>query len=169
MLKITGIIFLITATSTVGMIMSKQLDMRVKLLQLIRQMLEDISIQLRFKASTVYEILEYLDNNPVYNQLGFLYTANLNKDSFKSFSEIWSESIDGWVCSPLKKEDFSLLNSIGSSLGTSDIEGQLSSLELFKEKAKMHFESASSERDKKLKLYRSLGVLSGIFVSVMIV
>ncbi len=149
--------------------MSKQLDMRVKLLQLIRQMLEDISIQLRFKASTVYEILEYLDNNQVYSQLGFLHTANSNKDSFKSFGEIWSESIDGWVCSPLKKEDFSLLNSIGSSLGTSDIEGQLSSLELFKEKAKMYFESAASEHDKKSKLYRSLGVLSGIFVSVMIV
>lgn len=149
--------------------MSKQLNMRVKLLQLIRQILEDISIQLRFKASTVYEILDYLDNNPVYSQLGFLHTANLNKNSFKSFNEIWSESLDEWVCSPLKKEDFTLLKSIGNSLGTSDIEGQLSSLELFKEKAKMHFESAISERDKKSKLYRSLGVLSGIFVSVMIV
>ena len=62
-----------------------------------------------------------------------------------------------------------ILADIGKNLGTSDIEGQISTLNLQRNELKILISSAETEYEKKSKLYRSLGVLVGAFISVMLI
>ena len=151
-----------------GITFSKRLNDRVKILILMRQMLEELSIQIRFQALTVFELLQSLCGNIQLQELVFLNNVQENILPNISFYEAWIKGIDEWNNSPLRTEDISFLKNVGATLGNSDIEGQLSTLELHKENLERLLESAIIERDKKSKLYRSLGILSGTFISIML-
>lgn len=68
----------------------------------------------------------------------------------------------------LTKEDLRLLTDFGQGLGTTDLEGQLSHCELYKAMFSSRLKQAREERTKKVKLYRMLGLFSGIAVSLLI-
>ena len=155
-------------TTLVGITFSKRLNDRVKLLTLMKQMLEELAIQIRFQALTVFELLNSLCRNMQLNELQFLVNVQENNIPGISFNEAWVKGIDEWSNNSLRKEDINFLKNVGSTLGNSDIDGQLSTLELHKENLDRLLESAIAERDKKAKLYRSLGILTGTFISIML-
>ena len=135
----------------------------------MKKMLEDISIQIRFQALTVCELLNSLCQNEQFNKLEFLQLTKINLSKSMSFSDAWLKSIDEWQNNTLRQEDLNLLKSIGTSLGNSDIEGQLCTIELHKENLDRLITTSIEEREKKGKLYRSLGILSGTFISIMLI
>lgn len=166
MLKIFGAIAIVIATSLIGIMSSDKLKQRVKEINLINYMLEEISILIRYKAMTVYEIVENLKGNPVFNQLTFLNNIEFNLQM--PFKIAWESNIDS-MQSALKQSDLKMLKSFGATLGTSDIDGQLSTIAVFKENFSQLEKEAITNYEKKSKLYRSLGVLSGAFISIMLI
>lgn len=168
MLKLFGTVVLILSTSMVGVHFSGRLSERVRMLNAIKLMLEDISIHIRFRGLTVTELVQNLVRNPSMSECTFLLTVEENLKVTRSFSEAWNLSIDACNIHCLKPSDREFLMEIGGFLGNSDIDGQLSSLELSKEKLRMLQQSAIEQCDKKGRLYRSLGVLSGAFAAVML-
>ncbi|MEG0615729.1 MAG: stage III sporulation protein AB, partial [Oscillospiraceae bacterium] len=158
MLKIIGALLVTVMTTSIGIFLSKSLNERVKKLALIRQALEEISIQIRFKALTVFELLDELTKNPAFGELSFLKIAESSPHNIP-FSETWRNSLNDWKENSLKKEDIDLITDIGTNLGCTDIEGQLSTLELQKTKIEFLHKTALEEYQKKSKLYKSLGLL----------
>ena len=88
---------------------------------------------------------------------------NFENNLHTPFKMQWGKSIDSIKFS-LLKEDLDLLKSFGSSLGTSDIAGQISTIKIYKENFLKQKKEASDIFEKKSKLYRSIGVLAGAFV-----
>ena len=166
MIKLFGIISIIISSSLIGIYSSEKLKNRVKGLNLINYMLEEISILIRYKAMTVYEIVETLKQNQIYNQLSFL--NNFDNNMQIPFITKWEKNIDE-MPTALTASDLKLLKSFGASLGTSDIDGQLSTIEVFKENFSKLEKDSIAIYEKKSKLYRSLGVLVGAFVSIVII
>lgn len=165
--KLLGIVFLVTATSLTGLNFSLYLKNRRAKLELIKRMIDDMSNLIRYRALTVKEIISELSLSPSYSNLIFLNYASQNIQNSIPFSEIWEKSVE---------KDFSLKNcekseliSLGYAIGSTDIEGQISTLNSFKEKFLHLISQADDDYKQKGKLYRSLGVLSGIFISVIIV
>lgn len=166
MIKYVGIIAIIISSALVGITLSDKLKKRVKEINSINHMLDEISILIRYKAMTVYEIINVLRENQMYNSLTFLNQISCNVQM--PFSEAWEKSIDN-MQSDLNSSDKKLLKSFGCSLGTSDISGQLSSIEVFKADFSKIENDAIVLYDKKSKLYRSLGILCGMFLSIMLI
>ena len=166
MIKFIGIILIVASSSLVGIMFSDKLKKRVAELNLINYMLEEISVLIRYKALPVYEIIKALKENQMYNSLNFINLINCNMQI--PFNKAWEESIDNSK-SELSSNDKKLLKSFGNSLGTSDISGQLASIEVFKVDFKKLEKEATNEYEKKSKLYRSLGILCGMFVSIMLI
>ena len=166
MLKLFGILAIIVSTSLIGVSMSDKLKKRVKELNLINYMLDEISVLIRYKAITVYEIVESLKQNQMYNDLGFI--TGFECDIKTPFYTAWDKSVSN-MQSELTPYDKKLLKSFGNSLGTSDISGQLSSIEVFKSDFSKLEKEAAALYEKKSKLYRSLGLLGGMFVSIMLI
>ena len=69
----------------------------------------------------------------------------------------------------IKNNERNIYSEIGKTLGTTDTEGQISSLMLFDAEIKKILSDAEKEYSEKSKLIKMLGVLSGAFVSIMLV
>lgn len=70
---------------------------------------------------------------------------------------------------PLEKQDKTLLIKFFSGLGSTDIEGQLSHIKLYTEFFNEQYEKSKEDIIKKSKLYRMLGLFSGLAFVVMFI
>lgn len=167
MFKYAGLAIIIAVTSFVGCYFSSALRTRLVNLKKINFLIDEIIILLRYKASTVYEITDCLAGNERFSDFYFL--SKINSDNSISFQQNWSSTVHTMPPSGLKDSDLEILADIGKNLGTSDMEGQLSMLNLQRAELESLIASAETECEKKSRLYRSLGVLAGAFISVMLI
>ncbi len=156
-------------TAMIGNYFSLALNNRHIALKKINYMLDEIAILIRFKSATVYEIIEHLAKDERFSTLDFIHKCHVNIKTDIPFAKIWEDAIDTSSLSYLQKEDISLIKSIGMNLGISDMDGQQSTIMLEKEELSTLIESAKNAYLSKSKLYRTLGILSGAFISIMII
>jgi stage III sporulation protein AB len=69
----------------------------------------------------------------------------------------------------LSENERAIVKSVGLSLGTSDIQGQLSMLDVNVQLLDKHCEQAGEQYIKKGKLYRSVGVLTGVLLAILLI
>lgn len=133
------------------------------MLKSLNLMLCEIEIMLRFISADVYEIAEKLRKK--FNELDFLDIVGQN--STVSFAEEWHNAVYKSRL-PLSVGDRAFISSIGENLGKSDLEGQLCIISAEKAELSSMTECAVKDCEKKCKLYRTLGILGGIFVLLII-
>lgn len=167
MLKFIGIIVIISATSFAGYYFSAALKKRLIMLKKLNYMLEEILILLRYKSATVYEITEALAGDERFSEFEFL--RNVKADGGVPFQLSWCEAVYRSSLCGMKKSDMELIAEIGKKLGTSDLDGQVSTVMLQRSELESSIASAEEEYSKKAKLYRSLGTLTGAFIAVMLI
>ncbi|MCH5193491.1 MAG: stage III sporulation protein AB [Oscillospiraceae bacterium] len=167
MLKIIGIAVIISVTSFAGSYFSASLKNRVVMLKKMNYMLEEISILLRCRSATVYEITEALAADERFSDFDFL--KKVLSDRNRPFRESWCEAVSENIPGGAKKSDMELLADIGRRLGASDLDGQISTINIWQSELGSAISSAEADYAGKAKLYRSLGVLSGAFISIMLV
>lgn len=166
-MKYAGIILLILSSGLTGILLSKRLGERVELLRRTLAMLDRFSTQIRWQASTVEELLRSELRQGGGERLSFLEHI-AGEPQGGPFPDAWKRALGEWKNPALEKEDRLLLETIGETLGSSDVEGQLASIALQKETCARLLEQAAHDRERKGKLYRSLGVLAGVFVSILL-
>jgi len=94
---------------------------------------------------------------------------------YEFFSRIEGDNFrEDWVraaneMDELQEGELSVIKSIGAALGTSDVQGQLSMLEVNTRLLESYAEQAREQYMKKGKLYRTMGLLAGLFVAVLII
>lgn len=158
------------ASTLIGVRLSSKLGGRVAELEAVLHMLEELSVQIRYRALPVYELLERLRANSSLQRLRFIDCICAELEGTRDFDHAWQQGVARSVPqSSMNKDDIEVLLAIGSSLGKSDIDGQLSAIELHSATVRARLQQASEERAKKGKLYRSLGVLAGIGISIMLI
>lgn len=68
----------------------------------------------------------------------------------------------------LNKDDIEIIKGLGVSLGQVDMEGQLKTIKLVSDSLKKQLEEAIDENKKNFKLYRNMGVLSGLVIMIIL-
>lgn len=167
MLKAVCLFAIILLSSLGGMYFSAALKNRVITLKRINYMLEEIYIMLKYRSATVYEITDALSRDERFSDFDFL--REISFLSGRPFQQSWCESLENHIPFGMNKSDAELLMSIGKQLGTSDLEGQISTVRLRQAELGTVISAAEEEYSRKAKLYRSLGVLTGVFIAIMLV
>lgn len=166
MIKIIGVIIIMAASGMTGIYFAEKLKMRKSELGTIAYLIDEIAVLIRYKAMPVFEIMANLKNNQMLGSLDFI--GKLDDDENTSFRQAWENSVTQSQTA-LSDADKNLLKAFGSSLGTSDINGQLSTLELYKDSFKKLESDACESYEKKSRLYRTMGFLIGAFISIMLI
>ncbi|MCR4796089.1 MAG: stage III sporulation protein AB [Ruminococcus sp.] len=118
------------------------------------------------------------NNSDVYSIVRRLKKENINmRISFERLPECYSPEVDfhqQWnssfrSISGIDADELDIMLSLGSMLGTTDTEGQLKGISHIRAKVEQLYRKRQSEYEKKGRLYRSIGVLSGAAVGVMII
>lgn len=96
------------------------------------------------------------------------YTARQTKNKMEqSFAQIWETAIANTLQeSNLTSIDKDELKELGKYLGYLDVAMQKQMLQLYENELEVRVQEAADSLEKKKKLYRSMGVLCGLFLAV---
>lgn len=85
-----------------------------------------------------------------------------------SAGDAWKDAINNSKTN-MKEEDLKVLENFEKLLGKTNIEGQLSEIELIKKFIDEQIVVAEEEQKKNEKLYKNLGVIVGIAISIILI
>lgn len=88
-------------------------------------------------------------------------------ESGGNISEEWDACVNTSGC--LKAEERNILSELGRNIGKSNTEGETAVLALAQTRLESVLESASEEKKRKGRLYRTLGIMLGAAVGIMLI
>lgn len=147
----------------VGTRKSLLLKRRVTLLEELVRLLNEFAIEIRCTAPTLDELCGQARGS-------FAEMLRECREESTDIKSAWEKA-----CGQLSQlsccgtEEYEIMLSLGQSLGTCDVQGQLSLLELHSEKLSSVRQAAADEYARKGKLMRSVGALCGIGAAILIV
>lgn len=171
MLKLAGVLFVITGCSGVGFYAAMRYLIRIRLLEEIEQAMQFIYSEVEYAACDMIEIMHRLAARGCACQRFWcrMEEALLSCEG-RLFYQNWQEHItdmEGYSC--LKAEELLLLQELGKNLGNMNREAQLHTIRLFLERLHVIIAQAKGEYREKRKISGIVGITVGIFISVLLV
>lgn len=172
MLKMLGLGLIIGACSAIGMSMGRDLKRRVAQLQELRRMTGMLQGEIQYAKSPLSEAFRHAAARLKEPFSAFLrHTAeDMEQFSGEPFSEIFARNAgEELKDSGLLKEDLEQLCGFGEHLGYLDQQMQLRTIDLYRMQISETCEQAAEELKNKEKVYRYLGVCTGLFLAILFV
>ena len=161
------ILFLILVSSTlIGKFLSKKYVYRLDELEDIKNALNILKTKIKFTYEPIPEIFEEISEN-VNKNVGNIFTLAKEKMKDETASEAWELAVEKIECN-LKKEDKKIIKTLSKLLGQTDVEGQISQIEITEEFLEGQIKEAEEERRKNEKLYTRLGTVLGLAIVIIL-
>jgi stage III sporulation protein AB len=130
-------------------------------------LLGQVSDRLRYLQPSVYSLLEFLCGNQQYEKLGYPLRCRALIREGRSFPESWRQAVRESAKS-LGDEESEILAALADVLGCADLESQLAAIAYTRELLQEKLEQARTKEKTYGKLYRTLGVLAGLAIVIVI-
>lgn len=168
-IKCILIFFVFIIFAIIGNLYSKKYTYRLNELEKIQTFLNIFKAKIKFTCLTIQEIFEqiYEENNNNIGKIFKLASEYINEESGKDAWEHALKSSEGKV--NLNNEDIVALKTLGKMLGNTDIEGQVSQIELTEQLIIERIENAKFEKSKNSKLYKTLGIATGLTIAIILI
>lgn len=170
-LKLIGGILVVVASSLIGLMKARDYEKRTEDLRDIINALQMLESEICYKSNILkYALLNCAEAKSGSNtSILFKKTSELLKNRNMTSVEAWTEALKTNAGkTSLKEEDVQILLRLGSSLGTSDYEGQVKNIGFIIKQIEGQVVKADAECIKYQAMYRKLGLLSGITVVIML-
>ncbi len=167
-IKYILIFFVFLAFTYIGNTYAKKYVSRVKELEKMQNLLNIFKSKIKFTGLTIQEIFNqiYDDNKDVVGDI--FKRASLNMENM-SAKDGWEKAIEeSQEKLSFNKEDFTAIETLGKMLGNTDVEGQVSQIELTEKLIEDQIENAKIEKQKNTKLYKTLGVTVGLTAVILL-
>ncbi|MBQ4100820.1 MAG: stage III sporulation protein AB [Oscillospiraceae bacterium] len=167
MIKILGIIFITIAFIGVGFLLCERYKKRMVELSCYLDFLNKIETEMRYTNAEIGRIIEFVISND--DKSNFALNMRENHTS-KNIIEKWQEfSVLGKNKSILTENDKQLFLNFSEFIGKTDLEGQLKSFTILKEKVRANLSHATDDYKNKGNMYRQLFMFGGIGLSIIFI
>ncbi|MGI6128543.1 MAG: stage III sporulation protein AB [bacterium] len=170
MLKLVGGLILVFATGNMGFAMARNLRKRVTLLARLQGLLQFLITEIDFAVTLLPDALTKIGRSlgPEINLFSHEVVQYLQAGL--PLSMAWENSLGTLANStPLNSDDLKSMQSLAPVLGLSDRRDQLRHLKLAQEHLRQRELQAEREANQNQKLWRYLGVLSGLVAVLILV
>jgi stage III sporulation protein AB len=167
MVKLIGATLVTFSCTAVGLALAKRLEKRISMLDTLYCLLNEFSISIQYTAPTVWQLMDCAYYNPEFKDVRFLKNFHNELPSEVAFEILWKRSIENDITLQLPERD--VLFSLGNSLGKVGCEESVSNLHLAMNRLKLIHEQSMEDYVRKGNLFRWLGVLLGIGISIVMV
>lgn len=148
-----------------GVWFSKCLKEREHFISSVILLIKELTVQIKYTNSEIGAMLQHAAQTDTYRNLLFITNCESITEN-GDFHPLWN---DGVKSQPyLTSADRELLFALGDKLGETDLDGQLSFLELTCEMLKKQQQEASENYRKKGRMYRSVGILCGLAAGIIV-
>lgn len=162
LLKFTGALLLVLSTTACGFFLSSRLKLRRDFLISFIDFLSTLETGIRYSNDDIITLVK----KSMPDSMSDIFKGSSGND-FRGF---WDNSI---LQIPkiygLNKEDYSLLNEFGRHLGTTDTQGQINHISLYKSLFESQLTKSENDYKNKSKLYKLLGFFSGSMLALMFI
>lgn len=161
------ILFLILVSATmVGRFLSKKYVYRLEELEDIKNALNILKSKIKFTYEPIPEIFGEISKTSGKN-VSNLFEIAKNKMNDLTANEAWEEAVEESQ-NNLKKEDKDVLKTLSKLLGQTDVEGQISQIEITENFLESKIQEAMEEKKKNEKLYTRLGTIMGLAIVIIL-
>lgn len=153
-------------STAIGMLISKSYYNRVVELKELKNILNIMKTKIKFTYEPLAEIFKQIAKDNETN-IEKIFAQMANQLSYYPASEVWENCIQEADIS-IRQEDKDILKKLGKLLGQTDVDGQISEIEVTENFLNMQIEKAEEEKKKNQKMYKTLGVVAGlVFVIIL--
>lgn len=170
-LKAAGALFMIAGASGYGAWLAGNYRKRLELLEQLRRMIFLLKGQILYANAPLDEAFETVGRRTegMLSELFLRVAARIGCQQGEPFAVIWEQEVeDVRTASLLSKSDKQSLVSLGEHLGFMDREMQERNLLLYLEQLDLSIEQMRAHKQERCRLYTSLGVMSGMFLAILL-
>lgn len=163
-LIILGLIFI--SSSSIGILLAKRYGKRVEELKEMKNALNMLKTKIKFTQEPLPEMFEQISKT-TNTLISNVFQKASNEMKKINATQAWNQSIDETSLN-INNEDKNIIKNFGKLLGKTDIEGQLSEIELTNNFIDMQIEKAEEEKQKNEKIYKTLGTVIGLAIVIVL-
>jgi stage III sporulation protein AB len=172
MLKIMGTILVITATSLWGIYSSWQLNDQYLQMQYIQKLICQMKYEIRYTRTYLEDAFIHVGNTAKepYRKWLLQMGEKMGERKGESIGRIWD--IQTTLCLKdcgLPEAELQRLRTLGNGLGGYDLELQMKNMDLYLEELGQNMAELRPRMQARMKLYHCLGILSGLFLSILLI
>ena len=166
------LILVVTGSTSIGFLLSKSYGDRVKELKTLSNLINVLQNKIKFThkpLSSIFEEISQIPQNQKEHGISKIFFKSTKKIETRKLEDAWNDAIsEERFFLNLKNEDIELIKSLGTLLGKTDIEGQMSEIEQFKMMLETQIKIAEEEKNKNSKIYKSLGTIIGLAIVIVL-
>jgi stage III sporulation protein AB len=169
-IKILGCILIITSSAGMGFFFSGELKNRIADLRELKKLIFLLRGDIRYANTPLPEAVQAMSvrHEGKYKQFLSVIAQKLNELGGVSFCSIWKSAVEKELQkTSLNKKDLSGLGQLGENLGYLDKDMQINTLDLYISQIEEEITDLSRNVKEKSYLYNSLGILGGIFITLV--
>lgn len=151
----------------IGLMCSGKYKNRVNELKELKTALTIMQTKMRYTYEPIPEIFQEIANSSK-QTISLIFLTAIQKMEQKAAGQAWQEAIEETPLS-VKQEDKTILKGLSKLLGKTDVEGQISQIELTIHFLSTQIEKAEIERAKNEKMYKTLGVVGGCAIVIFLI
>ncbi len=166
-IKMMELIGIFIGISTVGVLISNKYRDRVKELKEIKKALNMFETKIKFTYEPIPEIFQDISDNLIDN-IAYMFRQASNTMQQKSARQAWEEALESSNFN-ITKEDIDILKGFGKLLGKTDMQGQLNQIQLTTNFVDIQIIKAEKEYEKNAKLYKTLSLVTGLALVIILI
>lgn len=172
MIKIIGGIFTICSSIAIGTYFSQSLTWRLEALKEMKHCILLLKGDIRYACTPLPEAFAAIGGRKEdeFGRFFLKLSKELNQLNGIEFKELWKRTIETeLVNSALKKSDKESFERLGESLGYLDKEMQINQIDFYLTQLEEMMQQLEEEKKEKKKLYQMLGIMGGIFLTILLI
>lgn len=171
-MKPAGAVLVIIATSAWGITAAQKFQNQYEQLKYLQKIICLLRSEIRYARSYLGEAFSQIGRKAEspYKEWLLELCVRMEDRNGAVFEEIWEAGVLRYLKDAgLPKNTFGRLAAFGSQLGIADVEMQVKLLDLFREEIEQTMNEVQEEMRMKIRLCHCLGVMSGIFITILLV
>ena len=165
-LKYILLVIIFSLSAGIGFTISKIYENRVKELREFKNILNFMKTKIKFTYEPLLEIFTQIANDNNTN-IEKIFGKMANQLQYCQTQDVWNRCIQEADIS-INQEDKDILKKLGKLLGQTDVEGQVSEIEVTENFLDTQIEKAEEEKKKNQKMYKTLGVVVGLVFCIIL-
>lgn len=166
-IKYLTLILILSLTSYIGILISKKYLNRVKDLKEMKNALNMFSTKIKFTYEPIPQTFKEISQKTKPN-ISNIFKNVCEKMNTQNAGKAWEEALEESNTN-MTKEDIEVLKNLSNLLGKVDIEGQVNEVELVENFLDTQIELAEEEKQKYVKMYKTLGITIGLAVVIILI
>ncbi len=171
-MKVIGCVLVIASSTGIGFYFSNEMKSRIEDLKELKKLIGLLKGDIRYANTPLPEAISVIARRyrGSFSKF-FCYTSTrLQELSGQTFTEIWKTGVEKeLVNTSLSKKDRAALISFGENLGYLDKEMQMNTFELYLSQLEEEIAELSAAVKERSYLYNSLGIMAGVFISIIMI